>query len=38
LIRRLDHPRLVADPPPYRSNPALRGPEHLLVDFDHLRD
>src|SRR5205085_1726107 len=37
LVRRLDGPRLVVDPPPYRDNPALRGPRHLLVDFDRLR-
>jgi cytochrome P450 len=34
LARRLEHPRLVADPPPYRPNPVLRGPQHLLVEFD----
>jgi cytochrome P450 len=34
LARRVRHPRLVADPPPYRPNPALRGPRHLLVEFD----
>lgn len=32
LIRRLPNPRLVEDPPPYRPNPVLRGPRHLLVD------
>ncbi|QUQ62376.1 cytochrome P450 [Kutzneria sp. CA-103260] len=37
LSRRLDNPRLVADPPPYRENAVLRGPEHLLVSFDRLR-
>jgi hypothetical protein len=26
--------RLVVDPPPYRPNPALRGPRHLLVEID----
>jgi cytochrome P450 len=36
LARRLEHPRLVADPPPYRANPVLRGPLHLLVEFDHV--
>jgi cytochrome P450 len=36
LARRLEHPRLVADPPPYRTNPVLRGPLHLLVEFDHV--
>ncbi|WP_127356836.1 cytochrome P450 [Actinacidiphila soli] len=34
LARRLKNPRLVADPPPYRPNPTLRGPRHLLVDID----
>ena len=34
LARRLVNPRLVADPPPYRPNPELGGPRHLLVDFD----
>ncbi|NJC68319.1 cytochrome P450 [Planosporangium thailandense] len=34
LVRRLQNPRLVADPPPYRPNAELRGPRHLLVDFD----
>ncbi|HEY2305612.1 MAG TPA: cytochrome P450 [Streptosporangiaceae bacterium] len=31
LARRLDNPRLVEDPPPYRQNPTLRGPRHLQV-------
>jgi cytochrome P450 len=34
LARRLQNPRLVADPPPYRENPFLRGPRHLLVEID----
>lgn len=36
LVRRLENPRLVTDPPPYRQSPILRGPRHLLVDFDSL--
>lgn len=32
LVRRLDHPRLVTDPPPYRRSPILRGPIHLPVE------
>ncbi|WP_369223920.1 cytochrome P450 [Streptomyces sp. R39] len=32
LARRLDGPRLVADPPPYRRSPVLRGPIHLQVE------
>ncbi|WP_438489655.1 cytochrome P450 [Streptomyces sp. S186] len=31
LLRRLDDPRLVEDPPPYRHSPILRGPRHLLI-------
>ena len=38
LARRLVNPRLVEDPPPYRPTAVLRGPRHLLVDFDGLRD
>ena len=38
LARRLEAPRLVTDPPPYRKNAALRGPEHLQIAFDHLGD
>ena len=38
LTRRLQAPRLVTDPPPYRKNAALRGPEHLQVAFDHVSD
>jgi cytochrome P450 len=34
LARRLVNPRLVADPPPYRPSPTLRGPRHLLVELD----
>ena len=36
LARRLENPRLVTDPPPYRPNPVLRGPRHLPVKFDHI--
>ncbi|MEU2872161.1 cytochrome P450 [Streptomyces olivoreticuli] len=31
LLRRLDDPRLLEDPPPYRTSPVLRGPRHLPV-------
>jgi cytochrome P450 len=34
LARRLVNPRLVEDPPPYRPNPFLRGPRHLLLQID----
>ena len=33
---RLENPRLVADPPPYRPSPFLRGPSHLPVDIDGI--
>jgi cytochrome P450 len=36
LARRLVHPRLVVDPPPYRDNPVLRGPRHLWVSVDGI--
>ncbi|MFD5572900.1 cytochrome P450 [Streptomyces cadmiisoli] len=32
LVRRLDRPGLVTDPPPYRRSPVLRGPIHLPVE------
>ncbi|MGA5704401.1 cytochrome P450 [Peterkaempfera bronchialis] len=32
LLRHLDRPRLVEDPPPYRSSPVLRGPRHLPIE------
>ncbi|MFF9408174.1 cytochrome P450 [Streptomyces anandii] len=32
LARRLEGPRLLADPPPYRRSPVLRGPIHLYVE------
>ncbi|MGW1894669.1 cytochrome P450 [Streptomyces sp. NPDC002004] len=37
LARRLENPRLVEDPPPYRHNAVLRGPRHLNISFDGLR-
>jgi len=37
LTRRLENPRLVRDPPPYRRTPVLRGPRHLPIDIDGLR-
>ncbi|MGJ5749998.1 cytochrome P450 [Streptomyces puniciscabiei] len=36
LARRLENPRLVEDPPPYRQNAVLRGPRHLNIAFDSL--
>jgi len=37
LARRLVAPRLVDDPPPFRSGP-LRGPAELLVDVERIAD
>jgi len=37
LARRLINPRLVTDPPPYRQNAVLRGPRHLFVDIDGIK-
>jgi cytochrome P450 len=35
---RLENPRLVSDPPPYRPSPFLRGPSHLLIDVEGIAD
>ncbi|WP_329124138.1 cytochrome P450 [Streptomyces sp. NBC_01353] len=37
LARRLDNPRLLEDPPPYRHNAVLRGPRHLRIGIDGVR-
>jgi cytochrome P450 len=37
LARRLENPRLLEDPPPYRQNPTLRGPRHLPIEIDGVR-
>jgi cytochrome P450 len=37
LIRRLDRPRLVQDPPPYRRSPILRGPRHLALEVEAIK-
>ncbi|MEU6239513.1 cytochrome P450, partial [Kitasatospora sp. NPDC047058] len=37
LARRLENPRLVEDPPPYRTNAVLRGPRHLRIAIDGVR-
>jgi cytochrome P450 len=36
LARRLENPRLLQDPPPYRPNPTLRGPRHLPIEIDGI--
>ncbi|MCE4943628.1 MULTISPECIES: cytochrome P450 [Streptomyces] len=38
LVRRLDAPQLVEDPPPYRQNAVLRGPRHLPLTIGGIRD
>jgi cytochrome P450 len=38
FARRLQAPRLVSDPPPYRPSPFLRGPSHLPVEIDGISD
>jgi fatty acid omega-hydroxylase len=38
FVRRVENPRLVVDPPPYRHNQVFRGPRHVLVDVDGVRD
>ena len=38
FISRVENPRLVVDPPEYRRSNVFRGPRHLLVDFDGIRD
>ncbi|MGK4585733.1 cytochrome P450 [Kitasatospora sp. HPMI-4] len=37
LIRRLDDPRLLQDPPPYRRSPILRGPRHLPLEIAGIK-
>src|SRR5246127_4486525 len=36
FLRRVDNPRLVEDPPPYRISQVFRGPRHLLIDCDGI--
>ncbi|WP_205872905.1 cytochrome P450 [Mycobacterium camsae] len=38
FLRRADNPRLVVDPPPYRRSQIFRGPLHLPVEVDGIRD
>jgi fatty acid omega-hydroxylase len=38
FLRRVENPRLVVDPPPYRRSSIFRGPRHVLVDVDGIRD
>jgi cytochrome P450 len=36
IFGRLENPRLVTDPPPYRTGSSLRGPSHLPIEFDRV--
>jgi cytochrome P450 len=38
FLHRVENPRLVVDPPPYRQSNVFRGPQHLLIDFDRIRN
>jgi cytochrome P450 len=38
FVRRVQNPRLAVDPPPYRFNQIFRGPRHVPVDIDGIRD
>jgi cytochrome P450 len=38
FLRRVENPRLVVDPPPYRQSNVFRGPRHLLIDIHGIRD
>jgi cytochrome P450 len=38
FLRRVENPRLVVDPPPYRRNALFRGPLHLEIDIDEIVD
>jgi cytochrome P450 len=38
FFRRVENPRLVEDPPPYRRNAIFRGPLHVAVEIDGIRD
>jgi cytochrome P450 len=36
FARRVENPRLVEDPPPYRHSQIFRGPRHLWLDIDGI--
>jgi len=38
FVRRVMNPRLIVDPPHYRHNQVFRGPRHLMLDIDGIRD
>jgi fatty acid omega-hydroxylase len=38
FLHRVENPRLVEDPPPYRISQVFRGPRNLFIDIDGIRD
>ena len=36
FLQRVENPRLVVDPPPYRQSQVFRGPAHLLIECDRI--
>jgi cytochrome P450 len=38
FLRRVENPQLVVDPPPYRRSQVFRGPQHLFINYDRIRD
>jgi cytochrome P450 len=38
FLSRVENPRLVVDPPEYRRSNVFRGPRHLMIDYDGIRD
>lgn len=36
FLQRVENPRLVQDPPPYRISQVFRGPQHLRIDYDRI--
>jgi cytochrome P450 len=38
FLDRVEKPRLVVDPPPYRQSNVFRGPQHLVIDCDRIKD
>ena len=36
FVKRVENPRLVVDPPPYRQSNVFRGPLHLEIDCDGI--
>jgi fatty acid omega-hydroxylase len=36
FLRRIENPRLIEDPPPYRISQVFRGPRHLFIDYDGI--